>query len=112
VREGKVRALAVTSRTRAPFAPELPRMDESGFPGFDVTTWFGLFLPAGTPAPIIERLNRETVKIVSLPDVQKRILDLGQVPRSSSPNEFVELIKAETPYWASVIKQAGIKQIE
>jgi tripartite-type tricarboxylate transporter receptor subunit TctC len=112
VREGKVRALAVTSRTRAPFAPELPNMGESGFPGFDVTTWFGLFAPAGTPAPIIERLNRETVRIVSSPEVQKRILDLGQVPRSSSPNEFVELIKAETPYWASVIKQAGIKQIE
>jgi tripartite-type tricarboxylate transporter receptor subunit TctC len=112
VREGKLRALAVTSRTRAPFAPELPSMDESGFPGFDVTVWFGLFLPAGTPAPIIERLNRETVKIISLPEVQKRILDLGQVPRSSSAKEFIELIKAETPYWASVIKQAGIKQIE
>jgi tripartite-type tricarboxylate transporter receptor subunit TctC len=87
-------------------------MDESGFPGFDVTVWFGLFVPAGAPTPIIERLNRETVKIVSSPEVQKRILDLGQVPRGTTPGEFVELIKTETPYWASVIKRAGIKQIE
>ena len=112
VREGKVRALAVTSRTRAPFAPELPSMEESGFPGYDVTVWFGLFVPAGTAAPIVGKLNQETVKIVSSQEVQKRILDLGQVPRSNTPNEFVELIRVETPYWASVIKKAGIKQIE
>jgi tripartite-type tricarboxylate transporter receptor subunit TctC len=112
VREGKLRALAVTSRTRAPFAPELPSMEESGLPGYDVTVWFGLFVPAGTAAPIVEKLNRETVKIVSSREVQKRFLDLGLVPRSSTPNEFVDLIKAETPYWASVIKKAGIRQIE
>jgi tripartite-type tricarboxylate transporter receptor subunit TctC len=112
VSEGKLRALAVTSRTRAPFAPELPSMEESGFPGYEVMVWFGLFVPAGTAAPIVEKLNRETVKIVSSQEVQRKLLDLGQVPRSSTPIEFVELIKTETPFWASVIKKAGIKQIE
>jgi tripartite-type tricarboxylate transporter receptor subunit TctC len=75
VHEGKIRALAVTSLKRAPFAASLPTMDEAGFPGFDVTAWFGLFVPTATPAPIINRLSLETVKILALPDMQKKFYD-------------------------------------
>jgi tripartite-type tricarboxylate transporter receptor subunit TctC len=108
VREGKLRALAVTSRIRAPFAPNLPTMEESGFLGFDMTVWFGMFAPGGTPASIVEKLNRETVKIMAMPEVGKRLYEIGNVPLGNSPAEFAEVIKAETPFWARVIKVAGI----
>jgi tripartite-type tricarboxylate transporter receptor subunit TctC len=112
VREEKIRGLAVTSRTRAPFAPNLPTMEESGFRGFESDTWFGLFVPAGTPSSIVEKLNRETAKIMSSPDVSKRITDLGMVPLRNTPPEFAGVIKAETAYWARVIKDAAISPIE
>jgi tripartite-type tricarboxylate transporter receptor subunit TctC len=111
-REGKARALAVTSRSRAPFAPDLPTMDESGFPGFETTVWFGLFAPAGTPAPIIDKLNRETAAVMALPDVRKKLLDIGIVPRTSTSAELAAMIATETPYWSRVLKDAGIKPIE
>ena len=112
VLEKKVRALAVTSRTRAPFAPNLPTMDESGFPGFETTVWFGLFAPTGTPALIIDKLNRETAMIMSFPEVRKKVLDLGQVPVGDTQADFAEIIKADIPYWARVIEGVGMKQIE
>jgi tripartite-type tricarboxylate transporter receptor subunit TctC len=112
MREGKIRPLAATSSKRAAFLPELPTMAEAGFPGFDITVWFGLFAPAGTPAPIIDRLNRETVRIMGEEDVRKRVHDLGSVPLASSPVEFAQLIKVETGYWAGLLKELGIKQID
>jgi tripartite-type tricarboxylate transporter receptor subunit TctC len=110
--EGKVRALAVTSLKRAPFLPDVPTMDESGFPGFDVTTWWGMLVPAGTSAAVIEKLNRETVKIMALPDMHDKLRALGIVPLSNTPAQFADVIRAEAPYWARLIKDAGIKQIE
>jgi tripartite-type tricarboxylate transporter receptor subunit TctC len=110
--EGKVRALAVTSLKRAPFLPDVPTMDESGFPGFDVTTWWGMVVPAGTSAAIIEKLNRETVKIMALPDMHDRLSALGIVPLSNTPAQFEDVIRSEAPYWARLIKDAGIQQIE
>jgi tripartite-type tricarboxylate transporter receptor subunit TctC len=112
IRDGKIRALAVASLKRAPFAPELPTVDESGFSGFDVTAWFGLFAPAGTPAPIIEKLNRETAKIIALPDMQKRFYEQGVTPLSNTPAEFAEIIRSETSYWKRVIKDSNLKRIE
>jgi tripartite-type tricarboxylate transporter receptor subunit TctC len=112
IREGKIRALAVTSLKRAPFLADIPTMDESGFPGFDVSAWFGLFVPAGASAVIVERLHRETVKITALPDVRHKFHALGLVPLHNTPAEFVDVIKAETPYWARVIKDTGIKPVE
>ena len=112
IREGKVRALAVTSPSRLPFLPDVPTMEESGFPGFDVTTWWGMFVPAGTPAGVIDKLSRETRKIMKLPDVGEKLQAIGTLPLSSTPAEFAEVIKKETPYWARLIKAAGIKQIE
>jgi tripartite-type tricarboxylate transporter receptor subunit TctC len=110
--EGKVRALAVTSLKRAPFLPDVPTMDESGFPGFDVTTWWGMFVPAGTSAAVIEKLNRETVKIMASPDMRDKLGALGIVPLGNTPAELADVIRAEAPYWARLIKDAGIKQIE
>jgi tripartite-type tricarboxylate transporter receptor subunit TctC len=112
MREGKMRPLAATSSKRAPFFPELPTMIEAGFPGFDLTVWFGLFAPAGTPAPIIEQLHRETARIMSEEDVRKWLIEMGLVPLGGSPAEFAQLIREEIPYWAGVIKELGIKQID
>jgi len=112
IQQENIRALAVTSLRRVSFAPNLPTMDQSGFPGFETTVWYGLFVPAGSPAPVIEKLHRETTKIIALPDVRAMLHDLGDVPLSNTPAEFAKVIKAETPYWVQVIKKAGIKQIE
>jgi tripartite-type tricarboxylate transporter receptor subunit TctC len=112
IRDGKIRALAVTSLKRAPFLADIPTMDESEFPGFDVTVWYGLFVPARTSREIIEKLHRETVKIMSLPDVREKLHAIGGVPLHNTPAEFVDVIRAETPYWARVIKDTGIKPVE
>jgi tripartite-type tricarboxylate transporter receptor subunit TctC len=111
-REGKVKALAVTSSQRQASAPDLPTMTESGFPGFEVTAWFGLMAPAGTPPTIIEKLHGETARILALPDVRKRFEDLGIEPIGNSPSEFAAIIKAEGRKWAKVIKEAGISPLD
>jgi tripartite-type tricarboxylate transporter receptor subunit TctC len=112
VQEEKLRALAVTSRTRAPFAPNLPTMEEAGFSGFETIVWFGLFAPAGTSTSIVERLSRETSAIMASPDVRTRVLALGQVPIGNSRAEFDDVIKQEIPYWSALIKNAEIKQVD
>jgi tripartite-type tricarboxylate transporter receptor subunit TctC len=112
VREGKIRALAVTSRTRAAFAPDLPTARESGFSEFDITVWYGLFVPARTSPAIVEWLNRETVKIMNSPDIRARITNLGNEPMTNTPTEFARIIERERPFWARVIRDAGVKQIE
>jgi tripartite-type tricarboxylate transporter receptor subunit TctC len=109
VREGRLRPLAVTSGRRYASVPDLPTMVEAGFPGFDSTAWFGLMAPAGTPAAIIDKLHRETVRILALPDVRKRFDDLGIAPIGNTPAEFTKVIEIETPQWAKVIRDAGIK---
>lgn len=109
VREGKLRAFAVTSIRRSAIAPELPTMAESGYPGFEAVPWFGLMAPAGAPAPIVERLQRETVRVLAQPDVRKKLNDLGLDVLGGTPQEFSATIERELPIWAAVIKQAGIK---
>jgi tripartite-type tricarboxylate transporter receptor subunit TctC len=112
MREGKIRALAVTSPKRAPFLPDIPTMDESGYPGFDVPGWFGMVAPAGTPASIVDRLNRETVKIMASADVHKKLDAIGIVPLGSTPAQFADVIRKETATWARVIKDTGIRPID
>jgi tripartite-type tricarboxylate transporter receptor subunit TctC len=112
VREGKLRAFAVTSVSRSAVAPDLPTMAESGYPGFEAVPWFGLMAPAGTPPAIIEVLHRDTVKVLALPDVRKRMFDLGLDVLGGSPAEFAAVVAREIPQWAKVIKQAGIKVSE
>ena len=109
VREGKLRALAVTSLKRSSAAPELPTVAESGYPGFEVTAWSGLLAPARTPATIVGKLHLETVKALALPDLRAKLADLGLEPIGNSPDEFAAIIKSEIPKWAKVIKDAGIK---
>jgi tripartite-type tricarboxylate transporter receptor subunit TctC len=108
VREGKLRALAVTSATRFPAAPELPTMIESGYPGFESVLSMGLMAPAGTPSAIIEKIHQDAVKALEPAEVRKRLSDIGMEVIGNSPAEFAAVIKAETPQWAKVIKDAGI----
>jgi tripartite-type tricarboxylate transporter receptor subunit TctC len=109
IREGKLRAFAVTSLKRSAVAPDLPTMAESGFPGFEAVPWFGLMAPAGTPADIIDKLHRETAKVLAMPDIRKQFDELGLDPIGNSPTEFAAALKSEIPQWAKVIKEAGIK---
>jgi len=108
-REGKLRALAVTSLRRSSAAPELPTIAESGYPGFEVTIWHGLLAPARTPAAIVRKLHLETVKALALPDLRAKLADLGLEGIGNSPDEFAASIKSEIPKWAKVIKESGIK---
>jgi tripartite-type tricarboxylate transporter receptor subunit TctC len=111
-RDGKLRALAVTSLKRSPAAPELPTIAESGYPGFEVTVWHGLLAPAGTPSAIITKLNLETVRMLALIEVRTKLGDLGLEIVGNSPEEFAVAIKSEVSKWAKVIRNSGIKRGE
>ena len=108
-REGKLRALAITSIKRSALAPDLPTMDELGYPGFEAVPWFGLLAPVGTPKDVLDKIHGETVKALAVPEVRKRFDELGLEPVGNTPAEFAAVIRKETPEWAKVIKDAGIK---
>jgi tripartite-type tricarboxylate transporter receptor subunit TctC len=112
VRDGKLRGLAVTSLERVAVIPELPTLAESGFPGFEAVSWFGLLAPAGTPAPIIAKLHGDIAKIAAQADMQERLAQLGLAAAVNSPDEFAAVIKADIAKWAKVIKDANIKLSE
>jgi tripartite-type tricarboxylate transporter receptor subunit TctC len=112
VRDGKLRALAVTSNQRSPIIPELPTLAESGFPGFEAISWFGLLAPAHTAAPIIAKVHEEVVKIVAQADMRERLAQLGLEVEVNSPDEFAAVINADIAKWAKVIKDANIKLSE
>ena len=109
VREGKVRALAVTSAERFGASPDLPTMIEAGFPGFVSILSIGLMAPAGTSPAIIDKIHQDTLKVLSLADVRAKLSDIGMEVIGNSPAEFAAAIKTETPQWAKVIKDAAIK---
>ncbi len=109
VRAGKVKALAVTTAKRSVLAPDLPTIAESGLPGFDINTWFGIFVPAGTSREIVERLHAEFVKALSAPDIREKMMTLGAEPVGSTPEEFAAYIRAEAVKYARVIKASGAK---
>jgi tripartite-type tricarboxylate transporter receptor subunit TctC len=112
VRDGKLRAFAVTSRQRSGAAPDMPTMAEIGYPGFEAVPWFGLMAPAGTPQAVIDKVHRETARVLALPEMRKRMAELGVDLIGNTPAEFAAAIKAEIPQWATVIKSAGIKASE
>jgi tripartite-type tricarboxylate transporter receptor subunit TctC len=112
IREGKLHGLAVTSLDRFAATPELPTVAESGFPGFDVTASFGLMVAAGTPAGIIDKINRDTVRVLAQGDLRQRLADIGVVTIGNSPAEFSAALKAEAVQWAKLIKEAGIRASE
>lgn len=109
VKDGKLQAFAVTSLKRSAVMPDLPTMAESGYPGFEAVPWFGLMAPAGTPPAIVEKLHRETAKVLSQPDVKRKLNELGLDVIGGTPAELAATIEREIPQWAKVIKGAGIK---
>lgn len=108
ITSGKLRALAVTTGKRSALLPEVPTMAESGLPDYDVSGWFGLFVPTGTDDAIVQRLNTEVQAILNSPDVQKQLLTLGAEPDGSSSQAFTAFVQSEFDKWANVIKKAGI----
>ena len=109
VRDGKLRALGVTSSVRSPAAPEIPTIAESGLPGFDAVSWFALFAPANTPKPIIDKWQAEVRRILKLPDVAKRLADAGLDAVGGTPDELATYQKSEISKWAKVVKDSGAK---
>ena len=110
VRAGRVRALAVSSRHASPAVPGIPGAEEAGLPGYNFTFWFGLFVPAATPAAAIERLHGAMVKGLAKPEVRDKIALQGMDPTpSASPAAFETEVKAETPYWEKLVRDSGAK---
>lgn len=109
VRDGRLRGLAVTTLKRAPSVPDIPTVAESGYPGFEVTIWYGILAPAGTPPAIVRRLHQETVRALAQPDVRAKLAEQGLEPIGNSPEEFAAAIRAETPTWAKLVKDANIQ---
>ncbi len=109
VKAGRMKALAVSGPKRSQLSPETPTVIEAGVPGFDVSVWFGLLAPAGTPREIVQRLNMEATKIILSPEVSDKFVKQGVEPKPGTPEQFGDLIKSEVPRWAKVIKDAGIK---
>jgi tripartite-type tricarboxylate transporter receptor subunit TctC len=108
VKEGRLRGLAVTSLKRSPMIPELPTMDESGFPGFEALSWFGLFAPAGTPAAIVDKLYQASTRLLAQPDTKKRYTELALEVSGADGKRLAEIVRNDTAKWAKVIKDAHI----
>ena len=108
-RAGRIRALAVSSSRRAAAAPELPTVAEAGVPGLEAVSWFGLAAPARTSRQIVEKLSAEAARILALPDVNRRIVELGAEPVGGTPAEFAAFIKSETVKWRGVIRAAKVE---
>lgn len=109
INSGKLRALAVSSSKRLDAFPNVPTVAESGVPGFEVTSWQGLFVPAGTPKPIVDKLHEEVMKILQTAEFQERLKGLGMQGSTMTPSQVTEFQKNEVEKWAQVIKAAGIK---
>jgi tripartite-type tricarboxylate transporter receptor subunit TctC len=109
LKDGRLRILASTGRKRFPGTPDVPTLIESGFKDFEAIAWIGFLAPGGTPKPIIERYHHELARILHLPDVSKRLTDIQFEIVASTPQEFAEYIRWETPRWAAVIKQTGAR---
>jgi tripartite-type tricarboxylate transporter receptor subunit TctC len=109
IKAGKVRALAVTSLTRAPALPDVPTVAESGLPGFEASSWFGILAPAGTPPAIVAKLNAEIAKWLATPEAKEQLAKQGANAAGGTPEEFAKHIAAETAKWAKVVKDSGAK---
>ena len=109
VKAGKVRALAITSAKRSVAAPEYPTVSETGLPGYDAVSWYGVLAPAGTPRPIVDRLNAEIRKIVATPEIRDAFLNQGAEPVTDTPEEFAAIVRADVAKWAKIVKATGAK---
>ncbi|MET4576524.1 Bug family tripartite tricarboxylate transporter substrate binding protein [Ottowia thiooxydans] len=109
IQSGRLRPIAITGSQRVPGFPDVPTISESGQKGFDMVSWQAMFVPAGTPQPIIDRLHAEVMKVLALPEIQTRLKGFGMEPSSMTPAQLAAYQKVEVDKWAKVIKQAGIK---
>ena len=109
VRDGRLRALAVTSSKRSLEAPDIPTMAQSGLPGFEAVAWFGLVAPAGTPPAILAKWHKDTLRVLAIPEVRSKIAGLGAVIVGNSPEAFAAQIKAEIESKGKVIRATGAK---
>jgi tripartite-type tricarboxylate transporter receptor subunit TctC len=109
VKAGRIKILAIGSGKRSPALPDVPTIAEAGVPGYEYTTWYGIFAPRGTPAPMISRLNGAVVQAVLSPEVSQRLMPQGAEPSPSTPQELTQYMKEESARWAKVIKAANIR---
>ena len=109
IKAGKLRALAVTSATRAPALPDVPTVAEAGLPGFEASSWFGVLAPAGTPPAIVTKLNAEIAKWLTTPEAKEKLASVGANIAGGTPEDFARHIQAETAKWAKVVKESGAK---
>jgi len=109
IQAGKLRPIAVCALTRLPLFPNVPTLNETGFPGFESSTYYGLLAPAGTPRPIINRLHAELVKIIKSPESLDRLASVGAMPVANTPEQFAEANRLDVEKWAKVVKEHGIK---
>jgi len=109
VKSGKLRAIAITGSKRIPTMPDLPTIAESGVPGYDAGVWMGIFTTGGTPPALIQRINREIVRVLQLPDVRKNLTSDGGEIIGSTPEQFNLFMKAEVEKWAEMVKFSGAK---
>ena len=109
VQAGKVRVIAVTSTTRSPLLPAVPTVSESGLPGYDVSSWYGMYSAAGTPGTIVTKLNAEIAAALKAPDVMERLSSLGAQPAPTSPEEFGRITRDEIKKWAKVVQESGAR---
>ena len=108
-RAGKLRALGIATPKRNQVAPDIPTVSEAGVPGFEVTSWYGVLVPTGTPREIVAQLSRGIAKSLATPDMQQRFADLGATPVGNTPDEFAAFVKREAAKWAKAIKESGAK---
>jgi tripartite-type tricarboxylate transporter receptor subunit TctC len=106
---GKLRALAAASPQRHRLLPDVPSFAELGYPGMDIALWYGVAAPGGTPAPIVQRLNAELIKILNTPDIRKSLTEQGADVQGGTPEEFVAFMRNESARWGTVVKRAGVK---
>jgi tripartite-type tricarboxylate transporter receptor subunit TctC len=109
IRAGKVRALAVTSAQRSTAYPDVPTLSEAGVKGYEMTTWFALMAPHGTPAPIIERMHKELQAALQAKDVETKFADQGVTAGNMTPQQVDTFVRSETAKWAKIVKESGAK---
>jgi tripartite-type tricarboxylate transporter receptor subunit TctC len=110
VRDNKLRILATSGEQRSPFLPDVPTAAEAGVPGYNVTSWNGIFAPTGTPQPVVDTLNKAIREAVAEPDVKEKFAKLGVRAEASSPDQLMQRLKSDIEKWSAVIKKAGIPQ--
>ena len=112
IQSGQLRAIAVTTRQRSTALPDVPTIEQSGYPGFDIGTWYGIWAPKGTPADVVQKLSQHAARALQQPQVQKRYAALGAQPVGSTPEDFANYQAAETRKWAEIVRRAGIQKTQ